>query len=455
MKPSRWRSLLVCGFLALSALRAQAQSVEVKKALDEWLDARFDGRDVSKLLASMKAKGLGPAEVEKILRSGRSEYPEEPYPRGQLVPGVALPNDYVDHATEMMVYVPKTYDRKNAHPLLLVVHGGSATRDLMFGAAAARSGFDPFWVTEAEKRGFVMVAPLTDRGWMYIGNSILFSALAKIQRELHIDPDRIYLTGHSMGGHMSWRSAFQFPDRFAAVSPMSGGYDYVKSKDVTNLLNIPGYTTYGTTEPYQIREFNDIIATWMKEHDYPWICARREGGHEIFEDEIPKVAEFFVKNPRDLYRSRVYARMGAQPMSFEVAEKNPGWNREHTWRGGRAIPANTIHWLRCFPPLPGTPAEKSVQTVDARNLGNNRFEVTSQFARKLRIFLHPLMVDFSRPVVVTVNGKKLHDARVTPSLNTLLEHVREFDDRGRIFWAAIDLEPKTDGEPPEPKGVLK
>jgi len=41
-------------------------------------------------------------------------------------------------------------------------------------------------------------------------------------KTLNIDPNRIYLTGHSMGGHGTWHLGATFPDKFAAIGPSSG-----------------------------------------------------------------------------------------------------------------------------------------------------------------------------------------------------------------------------------------
>lgn len=447
--------------LTCCALRAQtpiadapaaprAARAALAAAVDAWLDDRFSATPPDAVLATMAENQLGPADLEQVLRAGRATYPTPPQRPGKLTTGIPLPCDHVDHETEYFVYVPTTYDRSTAHPLLLVCHGGSADRDLRFGAQAARSGLKPFWIEQAEQRGWLLVAPLTDRGWMWIGNSILFSALSKVQRDYHVDPDRVYLTGHSMGGHMTWRSAFQFPDRFAAVSPMSGGYDYVKSQDVMNLFDVPGYATFGTDEPYQINEFNHIIGDWLAQHRWAWINQEKKGPHTIFVDEVPKVADFFAAHPRDLYRPHVFARMGRQPMAFDTAEKRETWHQDHVWNKDRPIPACTVHWLRCTPREAAATGDDRVQTIDARNAGANRFEITSRNARTLRLYLHPKMVDFGKPVVVTVNGAKVFDAVVEPSPKTMLELVKEFDDRGRVFWAAIDVAVTTDRdvEPP-------
>lgn len=417
------------------------------KALDAFLDKRYDAEAGAADALAKKLK-LDAAALEKLLRAGRASYPEPPQKRGELTADVPLPCEHLDHAVKYFIYVPKGYDPAKATPLLVVGHGGSSGRDLAFGARAALGGLQP-WLESAEKHGYLVVAPLTDRGWGAIGNSILLSCLSKVQREYRIDPDRIYLTGHSMGGHLTWRSAMSLADRWGAVSPMSGGYDYVKDSQVFACFNVPGWATWGSKEPYQINEFNRIIKAWMEEREFPWVNHEKIGGHEIFEDEIEPICEFFDKNPRNLYRERVHARMGGK-LQWDTPETNPAWKKEHTWTKGRAIPCQTVHWLRLTPLPSDTPPEKAVQEIAAANKGGNRFELTSRNARKVRIYLHPKMVDFTKSVVVMANVKKVFDKKVTPDPKLMLELVRELDDRGRIFWAAVDVEIADDAEVPEP-----
>ena len=71
---------------------------------------------------------------------------------------------------------------------------------------------------------------------------------------------------------------------------------------------------------------------------------------------------------------------------------------------------------------------------------DNTIELASVNARRMRIHLHPRMLDLTRPITATVNGAVVFRGRVEPDLAMMLRLVREFDDRGRIFHAAIDLE---------------
>ncbi len=440
---------LLVATLSSAALCAQAPH-ELAAAVDAFVLDRWSGAAPDPLVAKLVAANVDAAGLEAILRAGRPAYPPVAEPRGELSARLPIASEHVDHAAEHFVYVPKSYDPATPTPLLVVGHGGSAGRDLAFGARAARSGLRPFWLDAAEKHGFLIVAPLTDRGWMQIGTSLLFAAVSRMQRDFHVDPDRIFLTGHSMGGHLTWRSAFWFTDHWAAVSPMSGGYDFVKSGDVWNLVNLPGYTTFGTDEPYQINEFNHTNAAWLREHSCPWTCVEKQGGHEIFADEVVKVGAFFVAQRRDLYRKKVWARLGA--VHFVVNETNPQWDVQHTWNPARPLDLSSMFWLRFFEPAPDAPSDERLQKAFGEVKDGNRIELTCENVRRLRVHLHPKMVDFEKDVTIVANGETVFAGRVAPDLGTMLRLVREYDDRGRIFRAAVDVTISGDRPVPEPRG---
>lgn len=73
--------------------------------------------------------------------------------------------------------------------------------------------------------GYV-VAPTNRRpfgfDWEDWGRLDAIEVLELNQSRLGIDPDRTYLTGHSMGGHGTWQVGVTYPDRFAAIGPSAG-----------------------------------------------------------------------------------------------------------------------------------------------------------------------------------------------------------------------------------------
>jgi pimeloyl-ACP methyl ester carboxylesterase len=427
-------------------------------ALDDYLDQRWlppaDAHKATQdLMARLRQASLGMQEVEGLLRAPRAKYPAPPkVGEALLIKGLVC--EHVDYTTSFVLFVPKSYDAARQAPLLLIGHGGNSAMNAAYATQATLAGLTP-WLPVAEKEGIVLAGPLSERGWGPIGNSILFSLISRLQRSLNLHPDRIYITGHSMGGHLSWRSGIYLGDRWGAVAPMSGGYDYVTNKEVYALVNVPGYSTFGKVEPYNINLFNRKIKAWMTAHDYDWQFVEKSGGHEIYRDELPKVAKFLFDHPRNLYRPAVYATTG-KSVVFNAPGENDKWPKPHTWNPQRPIPYGSAHWVRLFALPDATPKDKSRQMVWAENLGQNVIRLTAQNTPRVRLYLHPRMVDFAKPVEVIVNGKTAFKNKVAPSLETMLELVREYDDRGRIFHAAIEVEIKNDAvEMPEPRGWSK
>ncbi len=58
--------------------------------------------------------------------------------------------------------------------------------------------------------------------WEDWGRWDALEVLSLAQARYRPDPTRIYLTGHSMGGHGTWQLGALYPDRFAAIGPSAG-----------------------------------------------------------------------------------------------------------------------------------------------------------------------------------------------------------------------------------------
>ncbi len=71
-----------------------------------------------------------------------------------------------------------------------------------------------------------IVAPTNRRpygfNWEDWGRIDALEVLDLAQQQYNIDPNRVYLTGHSMGGHGTWHIGALHPDKFAAIGPSAG-----------------------------------------------------------------------------------------------------------------------------------------------------------------------------------------------------------------------------------------
>lgn len=420
-------------------------------AIDAYVDARFDGPAgaTAKLLDDLAKAGIRDvAAIEALLRAPRHAYPDVSDCLGKATEH-PITCYHVDYASNYLLYVPATYRSDHPAPLVVVGHGGNSSMSPERARSVAASYLQAYAGTFAKDLGALVVAPESGRGWGHIGNSLILSTISDLQRRFCIDPDRVYVTGQSMGGHMSFRAALSLGDRFAAVSPQSGGYDYVKTGAIANLLAVPGYVTWGATEPYGIDRDNRTNAAWSEAHGLDWVWVEKDGGHEIYADELPKIAKFFAAHPRDPYHPLVHFSQGGD-MKFTRTWEIEGWPQHTVYSDTHPLRWNQSHWIEVAP----RPDEKEPLRVLAKNLGANHIDVTCDKVRELTVRLHPRMVDFAQPVRITVNGETAFDAKVAPDAAAMLELVREFDDRGRIYPAQVHLHVTTDRavEVPVPAG---
>jgi predicted peptidase len=68
------------------------------------------------------------------------------------------------------------------------------------------------------------------------------AVLEESLRSLPVDPDRVYLTGLSMGGFGVWELAMRRPELFAALAPCCGGADEAQA---SRLKHLPIWTAHG------------------------------------------------------------------------------------------------------------------------------------------------------------------------------------------------------------------
>jgi len=272
----------------------------------------------------------------------------------------------------------------------------------------------------APKPDFWIVCP-TNRGrfgfdWQDWGRLDAYEALADALKVTGVDPRRVYLTGHSMGGHGTWHLAANDPDRFLAIAPSAGwcSWDtYAPQTQVMsplawmwraadgasrtldlvgNLARVPTYVLHGEKDdnvpPSEARLMLDAITKaggkpeshfepgvghwWDKDEKTPGAdCVDWPGIWELFRKTQPG------KTTRDA--RRIVADMAVRsddPFEWTEVEQLIEYGRPArlaaVWdaaSGTATISTENVRLLYCSPPLPGIisgPPPKLV--VDGREL---------------------------------------------------------------------------------------
>jgi poly(3-hydroxybutyrate) depolymerase len=132
------------------------------------------------------------------------------------------------------LFIPSAEQRKKALPLVVYLHGSGGIGDDNLKQISGGNGMGTHvWTTpDAQRRHPTYVlAPQLPQGeqWVAPGSDGLSShaealvqLIAALTREFFLDPDRVYLTGQSLGGRGTWDIISKRPDLFAAAVPLCG-----------------------------------------------------------------------------------------------------------------------------------------------------------------------------------------------------------------------------------------
>lgn len=238
-------------------------------------------------------------------------------------------NDNVIHSSEIQIEIKKnneTYketfiskidgsvqyyavnpskDKLNKNALFLSLHG------------AAVEAYNQARSYNSKKWG-VIVSPTNRRpygfNWEDWGRLDALEVLEIAKNKFNINKEKVYLTGHSMGGHGTWHIGATFPEKFAAIAPSAGwisfdSYRYqnkkISSSEVKKLINRTGnpsdtYTlaqNYYNHGIYIIHGKDDKVVTVKQPYSMIEVLKTFHKDYEYYEE--PGVGHWWDKNDED------------------------------------------------------------------------------------------------------------------------------------------------------------
>jgi len=158
---------------------------------------------------------------------------------------------------EYSLFIPRSYKNQETNPLLVVLHGlGSNPSQVIRYAGITQ---------EAEKRGYVVVAPYgyNSRGWYgsmgkgkgftslfgggqddpenlgELSEKDVMNVLKIVRDEYRIDEKRIFLMGHSMGGGGTLHLGSKYSDIWAGLAPLAPAFMGNQTTTLSRIKHIP------------------------------------------------------------------------------------------------------------------------------------------------------------------------------------------------------------------------
>ena len=261
--------------------------------------------------------------------------------------------DFKEASREMeyYLYVPRSYEKSNSAPLIVLLHGlGSKPRDVIRYAGIT---------SEAEEHGYIVVAPYgyNSRGWYgsqgegrgfirpnsadpdnlgELSEKDVLNVLGIIQEEFSIDEKRIYLMGHSMGGGGTIHIGTTYPEIWAGLAPLAPAIMSGRNKaDVLKKHNIAVMLVTGDKDRLipvaGVRRYIETLKAEGVTHIYKEIKDGNHGASIANNPEmIGEVFDFFNQHSKS-----------SKPGSADDASSDEGF-REFSNKTGKKITARIL-----------------------------------------------------------------------------------------------------------------
>lgn len=165
-------------------------------------------------------------------------------------------------------------------PLIVQLHGAGERGD---GSEAELSRVDIHGFSSVVREldvPCILVMPQCPRDsfWAARVESII-RFIEQLKAELGVDPDRVCLTGLSMGGYGTWYTATARPDLFAAIAPVCGGG---MARDA-GVLTMPIRVWHGTADNVVSVTQSDEMVEKLRSLGRDAVYARLDGvGHNVW-----------------------------------------------------------------------------------------------------------------------------------------------------------------------------
>ncbi len=149
------------------------------------------------------------------------------------------------------VYYP---DNCEGLPLLVYLHG-AGERGTAFDHLY-RHGI-PLLLEKGRTYPAIILVPQcpTEVVWCNIVDQVK-TIIDKVAAEFSVLPDRICLTGSSMGGYGTWSTALTYPNFFSAIAPIAGGGMAWRAK---RLVTTPVYAFHGAEDTVVVPVYSQLM----------------------------------------------------------------------------------------------------------------------------------------------------------------------------------------------------
>jgi hypothetical protein len=146
-------------------------------------------------------------------------------------------------------YLPEGYNsNSNKYPIVISLHGIKEKGNTLADVARVANVGLPKYVKYGAQYSFILISPqLKTTMGRWTGDYVM-QVLNYVKTYLRVDPNRIYLTGLSLGGGGVWSVATAYPNVWASILPICSGYNVLSGASTIANADLPVWGFHGDAD---------------------------------------------------------------------------------------------------------------------------------------------------------------------------------------------------------------
>ena len=374
------------------------------------------------------------ASVENLAKIVANLKPTIGSPRGEAIettiPGCFDVQTEGERPCHYWIQLPPEYDPYRRYPCIVTLASERTPLDQIdWWSGSYVEGLGQR-VGQATRHGYIVIAPVWRRpnqmAYEYSPqeHAAVLDSLRDAMRRYAIDTDRVFLSGHAIGGNAAWDIALAHPDLWAGLIGITAEADkYVNHYHPNAFGTLPMYFVHGDLDHPRMAANKMDWNRYFKGRDCDVMVVSYQGrGREHFQEEVPHLFTWMARHRRAI-----------TPSTLDVRMMRP-WDRMFWWIEVRGLPERTV-----VLPAEWPVDDRSAAFVEGTfRRDQNQVVISKCSADQATLWLNPDIVDFARQIEIRFKG----DSRrfeLAPDAAVLLEDVRRRGDRQRPFWAQVEL----------------
>lgn len=154
-------------------------------------------------------------QLQELFRGNQATIPEP----GRMTP-LYLRSRTDGSVQPYALWLPKDYSPSQTYPLVVQLHGLNFHEVLSGSRTHYRGMGGPQWIQPDLPVIYAQCFGRPSTFYRGMGEEDVLEVMADVKRRFPVNPDHVYLMGHSMGGCGTYQIGLHFPDQFGGLTPI-------------------------------------------------------------------------------------------------------------------------------------------------------------------------------------------------------------------------------------------